>query len=267
MWPGLTLARCQLVMTATATRVSRVAAGPLCLHAVGLTPAGPMEPVRSYYSISVGLPLITREVSSCINRFEACSAFTHVTACMLAESPMRPSTPEAPTASFPSPPLRLLPGGANQFPGGTFTRSEPAPFTAHAQFRFINRYGRILSAGITILQHASPRSTHGDKAGYESPVSEDGDIGQYANCTRDLAARAERKNADPNADGPDRSQQPHAREIPHKGREIVRVRKDSASRANERSDSSCNGDAGCCRTPLPLGEPSAEQHLSYEGRN
>ena len=56
MWPGLTLARCQLVMTATATRVSRVAAGPLCLHAVALTPAGPMEPVRSYYSISVGLP-------------------------------------------------------------------------------------------------------------------------------------------------------------------------------------------------------------------
>jgi hypothetical protein len=56
MWPGLTLARCQLVMTATATRVSRVAAGPLCLHAVALTPAGPMEPVRSYYSISVSLP-------------------------------------------------------------------------------------------------------------------------------------------------------------------------------------------------------------------
>ena len=56
MWPGLTLARCQLVMTATATRVSPVAAGPFCLHAVALTPAGPMEPVRSYYSISVGLP-------------------------------------------------------------------------------------------------------------------------------------------------------------------------------------------------------------------
>ncbi len=74
---------------------------------------------------------ITRWVGSCINRFEACSAFTHVTACMLAESPKRPFTPEAPTASFPPPPLRLLPGGANQVPGGTFTRSEPAPFTAH----------------------------------------------------------------------------------------------------------------------------------------
>jgi len=46
----------------------------------------------------------------------------HVTACMLAKSPKRPSTPEAPTASFPPPPLRLLPRGANQFPGGSFTR-------------------------------------------------------------------------------------------------------------------------------------------------
>src|SRR5205807_9288988 len=60
----------------------------------------------------------SRWVGSCINRFEACSAFTHVTACMLAKSPTRPSTPEAPTASFPSPPLRLLPGGANSSPAG-----------------------------------------------------------------------------------------------------------------------------------------------------
>jgi hypothetical protein len=39
----------------------------------------------------------------------------------------RTRPPEAPTASFPPPPLRL-PGGANQFPGGTFTRGGPAPF-------------------------------------------------------------------------------------------------------------------------------------------
>ena len=40
----------------------------------------------------------------------------------------RPSTPEASAASSPPLLLRLLPGGANQFPGGTFTRSQPAPF-------------------------------------------------------------------------------------------------------------------------------------------
>src|SRR5207244_12680379 len=34
----------------------------------------------------------------------------------------RPSTSKAPAASLPPLPLRLLPGGANQFPGGTCTR-------------------------------------------------------------------------------------------------------------------------------------------------
>ena len=32
---------------------------------------------------------------------------------------MRPFPSKAPTASLPPLPLRLLPGGANQFPGGT----------------------------------------------------------------------------------------------------------------------------------------------------
>jgi hypothetical protein len=67
-------------------------------------------------------------VGSCISLFEACSAFTHVTACMLAESPMRPSTPKASAASLPPPLLRLLPGGANQFPGGFISRYGPSPF-------------------------------------------------------------------------------------------------------------------------------------------
>jgi hypothetical protein len=44
---------------------------------------------------------------------------------------MRPFTPRAPTALLPPLPPRLLPGGANQFPGGSCTRRSPAPFTAH----------------------------------------------------------------------------------------------------------------------------------------
>src|SRR2546426_12117960 len=51
-----------------------------------------------------------------------------------ADSPsrlMRPSTPEAPAALLPPPPLRLLPGGAIQFPGGFISRCGPVPFTAH----------------------------------------------------------------------------------------------------------------------------------------
>src|SRR6266446_7820898 len=46
---------------------------------------------------------------------------------------MRPSTPEAPAALLPPPPLRLLPGGAIQFPGGFISRCGPAPFTAHCK--------------------------------------------------------------------------------------------------------------------------------------
>jgi hypothetical protein len=62
--------------------------------------------------------LDSRRVSSCITLFGACTAFTFVTAYQLAKSPKRPSTPEASAASLPPLLLRLLPGGANQFPGG-----------------------------------------------------------------------------------------------------------------------------------------------------
>ena len=58
----------------------------------------------------------------------ACTAFKFVTAYRLAKSPKRPSTPEASAASFPPLLLRLLPGGANQFPGGIRTHCGPAPF-------------------------------------------------------------------------------------------------------------------------------------------
>ena len=45
--PGLALASCQLIPTAITAGASRFASGPLCLHAVATTPAGPMEPIRS----------------------------------------------------------------------------------------------------------------------------------------------------------------------------------------------------------------------------
>src|SRR5437899_8500429 len=85
--PGLSLTSCQLIHTAITAGTSRVAYGPLCLHAVANTPAGRMELVRSYDSIRFGLPPNSGRVGSCITIFGACSAFTHVTACTLAESP------------------------------------------------------------------------------------------------------------------------------------------------------------------------------------
>ncbi len=64
----------------TTAGASRVAAGPFCLHAVAITPAGLMELIRSYYFHQRRPSPNTRWVGSCINRFEACSAFTHVIA-------------------------------------------------------------------------------------------------------------------------------------------------------------------------------------------
>jgi hypothetical protein len=54
--PGLSLTSCQLIHLAITAGTSRVAHGPLCLHAVANTPAGLMEFVRSYDSTSFGLP-------------------------------------------------------------------------------------------------------------------------------------------------------------------------------------------------------------------
>jgi hypothetical protein len=53
----------------TTARVSRVAAGPFCLHAVAITPAGLMNPIRSYCFHQRRPSPITRWVGSCINRF------------------------------------------------------------------------------------------------------------------------------------------------------------------------------------------------------
>ena len=54
--PGLSLASCQLILIRITAGVSSVASGLLCLHAIAITPAGPMKLVRSSISIVSGLP-------------------------------------------------------------------------------------------------------------------------------------------------------------------------------------------------------------------
>src|SRR6185369_5789767 len=54
--PGRSLASCQLIHTAITAGTSRVAYGPLCLHAVANTPAGLMEFVRSYDPTTSAFP-------------------------------------------------------------------------------------------------------------------------------------------------------------------------------------------------------------------
>ena len=80
-------------------------------HAVTNTPAGPVGafallPHRRRPSLN------DRQVGTRITCFEACSVFTHVTACAFAESQNDPFTSEALATSSPPSPLRLLLTGA-----------------------------------------------------------------------------------------------------------------------------------------------------------
>ena len=85
--PGPSLTSCQWIHAAITAGTSRVAPGPLCLHAVANTPAGPMETCSLIRFHRLRLSPNRRRVGPCIALFEACSAFTHVTACTLAKSP------------------------------------------------------------------------------------------------------------------------------------------------------------------------------------
>src|SRR5262250_1143068 len=99
--PGLSLTSCQLILTAITAGTSRVVYGPLCRHAVASYP-GRTDGICSLVLFHRLRPSPKpRRVGSCINVFEACSAFTHVTACKLAESLKRPSAPEASAVSLP----------------------------------------------------------------------------------------------------------------------------------------------------------------------
>jgi hypothetical protein len=80
----------------------------------------------------VSLPRKEGRVSPRIVRFEACSAFTRVTACTLATSPyiVTRCSPEASTVSLPPQLLRLLPAGASRRVGLSPTGKRRL-FTAH----------------------------------------------------------------------------------------------------------------------------------------
>jgi hypothetical protein len=114
-----------LIHTAITAGTSRVAHGPLCLHAVANTPAGLMELVRSYCSTNFGLPSKPGRVGSCISLFEACSAFTHVTAC----TPSRLATlcTRGFSSFVASTAALIATGWSEPVPGRVYPRCGPAP--------------------------------------------------------------------------------------------------------------------------------------------
>ena len=71
----------------TTAGASRVASNLLCIHAVAITPAGPLGACVALLPQQRRPSPKFRWVGSRVIFFEACSAFTRVTACILAKSP------------------------------------------------------------------------------------------------------------------------------------------------------------------------------------
>jgi hypothetical protein len=82
------------------------------MHALAHTAAEPLGAHFARFPKNDSLPRITGRVGFRITLFEACSAFTHVTACILAKSPSVTLYTKASAASLPPRLLRLLPAGA-----------------------------------------------------------------------------------------------------------------------------------------------------------
>jgi hypothetical protein len=84
-----------------------------CVHAVATTPAQRLAASSARFPSRISFPRFGIRVSLCIDIFEACSAFTRVTACTLAPSPyFVTASPKTSTVSLPPQLLRLLPAAA-----------------------------------------------------------------------------------------------------------------------------------------------------------
>src|SRR5215468_4694548 len=93
---------------------------------------------RSKSPTRVNLPRFHVRVGLHIVLFEVCSAFTHVAACTLAQSPIRDRYPKASDISSPPCLLRLLPAGANRRVGLAPTGKRRL-VTAHTPCRHLHQ--------------------------------------------------------------------------------------------------------------------------------
>ncbi|MHB1673603.1 MAG: hypothetical protein ACYCSP_05075 [Acidobacteriaceae bacterium] len=86
----------------------------------------PLDIIRIYglqFKIELSFKQALRIIGaySCHFWMAAMTPIRWVTTCIFTEPLKRPFTSKAPTILLPPSPLRLLPGGANQFPGGSIS--------------------------------------------------------------------------------------------------------------------------------------------------
>ena len=86
--PGLPLAGVRFARATPPTGLPVLRPSPSCMHAAAITPTEPAGALVARFPADGSLPRIFRRVGFRMTRFEACSAFTRVAACMLAEPPM-----------------------------------------------------------------------------------------------------------------------------------------------------------------------------------
>ena len=103
----------------------------MCLHAVATTPAEPWEGLSFIPPHDGGLPHILAGSAPASCLFEACSAFTHVTACLLAESPKRPFSTEGFSDFVTSIAAPIATGWNDSCRAGLSPAEDARLFTAH----------------------------------------------------------------------------------------------------------------------------------------
>jgi hypothetical protein len=91
----------------------------------------------AHFTQDGGLPRFDIGSASAIDRFEACSAFTHVPACRLAESPNATLFIEGFGGFVTSSTAPIATGWSDPCQAGLAPAENQTPFTAHAKERFV----------------------------------------------------------------------------------------------------------------------------------
>ena len=102
-----------------------------CMHALAHTPAEPLGAHFARFPKNDNLPRITGRVGFRITLFEACSAFTHVTACILAKSPSVTLYTEGFSRFVTSTTAPIATGWSESYRAGFAPAERPCLCTAH----------------------------------------------------------------------------------------------------------------------------------------
>ena len=115
-----------------------------CMHAIAHTPAEPLSAHFARFPKNDSLPRITGRVGFRITLFEACSAFIHVTACILAKSPSVTLYTEGFSRFVTSTTAPIATGWSESYRAGFAPTERPCLCTAHEK------------VGLTPAEYAAP---------------------------------------------------------------------------------------------------------------